>query len=118
MVVDVDPVQWREAAQFSIPNDDVTSKRDISIFVRYQPSFEKVDSLALHVVTIAPDEARVVEQMTIHFDNSLKYQWRRRLYKEALYRQGVRLGQDGEYKVMIYPQGVAKGIEAVGVKIE
>lgn len=118
MVVDIDPMQWREAAQFSIPNNDVTSEREISVFVRYQPSYEQVDSLALHVVTIAPDEARVVEQLTIHFDNSLKQQWRRRLYQEVSYRRGVKFNQRGEYKVMIYPQGSAIGVEAVGLIIE
>lgn len=118
MVEDVDPEQWREAALFSIPNSDVTSSREISIFVRYQPSYERVDSLPLHVVTIAPDEARVVEQMTIYFDNGLSQQWRRRLYQETPYRQGVRFNQSGEYKIMIYPQGVARGVEAVGLKIE
>lgn len=117
MVADLDPAQWREAVQFEILNSDTLSMRDISVFVRYKPSFQRIDSLALHVVTIAPDQARVVEQLTIFFPRTSDDLWRRRLYGEATYRKAVRLSQMGDYRVLIYPQQAAQGVEAVGITL-
>lgn len=118
MVVDLDSGQWREAAQFDIPNNDIRSMREISLFVRYQPSFARVDSLPLHIVTIAPDETRVVEQMTIYFPRTSSDLWRKRLYGEAVYRKNVRLSQSGDYRVLIYPQQITQGVEAVGITLK
>ncbi len=118
LVVEVDPMQWREAAHFSIINSDTLSLRDISIFARYKFTKERVDSLPLHVVTTAPDQRRVVEQFTIYFDHNPGRQWERRLYREVTYRERVVFNQSGEYKIMIYPQQPAYGVEAIGVAIK
>lgn len=118
-VVDLDPTYWREAAEFTVPNTDtIDNSREISIFVRFQPSKERVDSLPLHIVTIAPDAERVVEQFTIYFKHKMGDQWRRRLYREVPYRRRVRLSQEGEYKILIYPHRPTHGVEAIGVAIK
>ncbi len=118
MVVDIDPVHWREAAHFSIMNSDTLSRRDISIFARYQPTKERVDSLPLHIITIAPDQKQIVEQFTIYINHKPGDQWVHRLYREELYREDVVFNQIGEYKIDIYPQVSTHGVEAIGVAID
>ncbi|MFI3289812.1 MAG: hypothetical protein SNH55_05250 [Rikenellaceae bacterium] len=118
LVVDIDPIHWREAAHFSIENSDTLSRRDISIFARYQLTKERVDSLPLHIITIAPDQTQIVEQFTIYINHKSGDQWVRRLYREELYRKDVVFNQLGEYEIMIYPQISTHGVEAIGVAIE
>ncbi len=117
LIADIDPVKWQSAVEFTIDNQDTVSLREISIFARYQPSQELVDSLPLHIVTIAPDRARVVEQLTLYFDRNSTTQWRR-LYREMTYRQGVIWRQSGEYKMMIYPQQPTLGVENIGITLK
>ncbi|MFI3247828.1 MAG: hypothetical protein R3Y39_01710 [Rikenellaceae bacterium] len=118
MVADVDPIRWREAAEFTLLNSDTLSVRDISIFARYQPTGERIDSLPLHIVTVAPNKARVVEQFTLQLKNRVGDQWRRRVFYEAPYRHEVKLRQSGEYKILIYPQSPQSGVEAIGIAVK
>lgn len=118
MVADLGSDQWRDAVQFDISNEDTLSMRNILLFVRYKPAFERIDSLPLHVVTIAPDRVRAVEQLTIYFPRTSSDLWQRRLYGEAEYRRDVVFNQIGDYRVLIYPQQPTYNVESVGVIVK
>ncbi len=116
-VADTDPTGWNSNAKITIPNEDSISMRDLYIFLRVEPQVRR-DSLNLRVVTTTPDKRAYAESITIYLRNRSRNHRAATQFVERLYRSDVVWSQVGEYTINIYPTSRARGVEAVGVRIE
>lgn len=116
--IDTPTVGWSDSVEFTFDNQDTLSRRDVDIFAYLMPLNGSVlDSLPLHIVTTAPDGARVVEQFTIYIDNRDGVRRQSNRYHETTYRSDVVWRQKGLYRVLVYPRGTVDGVESIGVKL-
>ncbi len=112
-VVEVDPAGWFSPSEIRFTVDEAQEyKVDMSILLRYDSTIW-ADSVELMVTTIAPDSVMWSERFTLrapHNKQAISL-------VESPYRRNIEWGQSGEYRVVIQPQHVYRGICAVGINI-
>ncbi len=116
-VVNLEGNTWSEMVMLEIANRDTLSRRDVKIFVKHQP-YERLDSLAVSIYVVAPDEAILSERLTLPIEGCERGLSVMAHLHEVEYRSDVVMGQRGTYKIYIHPTTPIQGIEAVGLIVE
>lgn len=115
VVTDVRPGGWSDAAALEYENADTLSLRDMTLMVRHDDRIAG-DSVTLRISVYTPDSLLLKESLRLDVPRSHKAA---ALAGEidAPYRQKVRLGKQGVYRIEITPARTVKGISAVGMTI-
>lgn len=111
-VAEVDPSGWFSPSELLFEVTDTTSRVDLSIILRYNNEIS-ADSIELMVSTITPSRVIWSEPFTLYTplaDKAISV-------VESLYRKEVKWSEEGEYKILLHPQHIYKGISAAGVEI-
>ncbi|MBO5698177.1 MAG: hypothetical protein J6R90_07285 [Alistipes sp.] len=113
-VIDHEGSVWSSAEEIYYTNQDSLLKRDIKIVVRYDRTY-KADSIALRVLTVAPDSMVLEEPFVLRVPrlNDLRPE-----EQTFVYRSNVVLKHKGDYLFRLTPETAVEGIASVGLIIE
>ena len=113
-VIDHEGSVWSSAEEIYYTNQDSLLKRDIKIVVRYDRTY-KADSIALRVLTVAPDSMVLEEPFVLRVTrlNDLRPE-----EQTFVYRSNVVLKHKGDYLFRLTPETAVEGIASVGLIIE
>ena len=110
-VVDHEGSVWSSAEEIVYDNQDSLCSRDIKIVVRYDRTY-KADSIALRVLTVAPDSMVLEEDFTLHIPHLADMRPDEHTF---IYRSNVLLKRSGEYRFRVTPLEPIDGIASVGL---
>lgn len=113
-VVDHEGSVWSSAEEIVYDNRDSLCSRDIKIVVRYDRTY-KADSIALRVLTVAPDSMVLEESFVLRVPRLSDLRPDEQTF---LYRSNVVLRHKGEYLFRLTPEKAVEGIASVGLIIE
>lgn len=105
---------WSSAEEIYYTNQDSLLKRDIKIVVRYDRTY-KADSIALRVLTVAPDSMVLEEPFVLRVPRLSDLRPDEQTF---VYRSNVVLKHKGDYLFRLTPETAVKGIASVGLIIE
>lgn len=105
---------WSSTEEFRYTNTDSLKRRDIAIVVRYDSGYD-ADSIALRVMTIAPDSMLLDEPFTLRVP---RLRDMRPAEQRFLYRSNVVLKHKGDYLFRLTPEQPVEGISSVGITID
>lgn len=105
---------WSSAEEIYYTNQDSLLERDIKIVVRYDRTY-KADSIALRVLTVAPDSMVLEEPFVLRVPRLSDLRPDEQTF---VYRSNVVLKHKGDYLFRLTPETAVKGIASVGLIIE
>lgn len=113
-VIDHEGSVWSSAEEIYYTNQDSLLKRDIKIVVRYDRTY-KADSIALRVLTVAPDSMVLEEPFVLRVPRLSDLRPEEQIF---VYRSNVVLKHKGDYLFRLTPETAVEGIASVGLIIE
>lgn len=113
-VIDHEGSVWSSAEEIYYTNQDSLLKRDIKIVVRYDRTY-KADSIALRVLTVAPDSMVLEEPFVLRVPRLSDLRPDEQTF---VYRSNVVLKHKGDYLFRLTPETAVEGIASVGLIIE
>lgn len=113
-VIDHEGSVWSSAEEIYYTNQDSLLKRDIKIVVRYDRTY-KADSIALRVLTVAPDSMVLEEPFVLRVPRLSDLRPEEQTF---VYRSNVVLKHKGDYLFRLTPETAVEGIASVGLIIE
>lgn len=112
---DVSPLSWEEAVEFTLPNSDTLTLREVEIYLRGNQRFAE-DSLTVRLLLLTPDSLGYAEPFTLVIPHATPSPVAREV--TIPYRSRVRFTRLGDYRLRITPTRPVKGLEAVGINIQ
>lgn len=114
-MTEIDGEVWDGPVSVVVPNSDTLGLYDLGIAVRHDGRMcgSRVEMI---VRTVTPDSLWVEERLTMTFTDDGRS---RSSQHEAwsLYRHGVRLAREGDYRIVVTPQQAVHGVAAVGIDV-
>lgn len=113
-VCDHESSVWSDAEEIRYNNCDSLVGRDIKIVVRYDRTY-KADSIALRVLTVAPDSLVLEEPFVLRVPRLSDLRPEEQTF---LYRSNVVLRHKGDYLFRLTPETAVEGVASIGLIIE
>lgn len=104
---------------FNIENRDTTERCNISLMLRCRVAEldETRGTIRFNIVTTAPTQQRVAEQIEVALNSPDVVIERGVVLIDQPYRSSVQWRELGEYQMAIYPTQPTDGVESVGVRV-